>query len=631
MQGTPADRLPAYADPPGASYLGADRCLFRVWSPHARSIAVQIEAPTPRTIALRQDSWGYWSAIVEGLPPATRYRYLIDDTLLRPDMAARAQPEGVHGASEVVDPAFTWTDAGWYGIPLRDYVIYELHVGAFSAEGTFEAIIPQLAALRELGVTAIELMPVASFPGERGWGYDGVALYAPHPAYGGPQGLKRLVDACHQAGLAVVLDVVYNHLGPEGNYLWDYGPYFTDRYRTPWGDAVNFDGPYSYGVRHFFIANALYWLREYHIDALRLDAVHAIYDFSARHVLAELAEQVAAQAKTLNRRAYLIAESALNDARIIRPPSVGGHGLDSQWSDDLHHALHVLLTGERDGYYADFGSLEQLATAYMRSFVYAGEYSPHARRFLGGTTAGCTGQQFVVCAQNHDQVGNRALGERFSATLPLAALKLAAAAYLLAPFVPLIFMGEEYGELAPFQYFTSHGDPALAEAVRAGRIREFADFVAPGQTVPDPQDPATFQRSKLDHSLRQGGHHRLIWDLYCALLGLRRERPALRSLDMAATEAQADEASRTLWLRRSAADDQVIALFNFGPAPVERSWPLGPGRWSVLLDTADPRWEAPAPPEGAARPTLITTQGHVMLGLAGMSCLLLGRLADDAM
>ncbi|MEI7771509.1 MAG: malto-oligosyltrehalose trehalohydrolase, partial [Chloroflexales bacterium] len=520
MPDRPQSQLPAYDSPPGAAYLGDGKTSFTIWAPLLASVELSLLGPRPRHVPMRRDGWGYWRATLDDAPPGARYRYRIDGGDERPDPASRHQPDGVHGPSAVIDPQFAWTDDAWAGIPLRDYVIYELHVGAFTPEGTFEAIIPQLPQLKELGVTAIELMPVAHFPGARNWGYDGVYLYAPHTAYGGADGLRRLVDACHAHGVAVVLDVVYNHLGPEGNYMWQIArPFFTDRYRTPWGDAINYDGPDSDPVRHFIIANALHWLREYHIDALRLDAVHAIYDTSAYHLLEELADAAHAQAEAIGRRAYLIAESDQNDPRLLRAPAIGGYGLDAQWADELHHAIHALLTGERMAYYSGFGQLAQLASAYRQAYVFAGDYAPARRRRLGRAPTGCRPEQFIVCTQNHDQVGNRAFGDRLGETLSPAQLRLAAGAVLLAPFTPLIFMGEEYADHAPFQYFTDHSDPDLVRGVREGRRAEFADFARThGQELPDPQHPATFARSKLDLCLRDGGHHKALRDLYRELL-----------------------------------------------------------------------------------------------------------------
>lgn len=590
-------RLPAYDQPPGAEYRPDGSTSFTVWAPRAEQVELALLDPEPRYLPMQRDTWGYWRTSTGDAPPGTRYRFRLDGADEWPDPASRHQPEGVHGPSAVADPRFEWSDRAWFGLPLRDYVIYELHVGTFTPEGSFEAIIPQLPALKELGVTAIELMPVAHFPGERNWGYDGVYLYAPHTAYGGIQGLKRLVDAAHQQGIAVILDVVYNHLGPEGNYLYAVSrPFFTDRYRTPWGDAINYDGPDSDPVRHFVIANALYWLREFHIDALRLDAVHAIFDFSAYHLLEELNDAVRDQAERLNRRNFLIAESDLNDPRLIRPQPLGGYGLDGQWADDYHHAVHSLLTGEQMGYYAGFGGVTQLARAMRQAYVFAGDYAVHRRRHFGRKPEGVIGEQFVVCIQNHDQVGNRAVGDRLSASLSFEQLKLAAGAYLLAPFLPMIFMGEEYAEPAPFQYFTDHGDPALIEGVRKGRKEEFAAFVAAGQELPDPQDPATFQRSKLDLGLRGSGRHRVLYALYRELLRLRRQLPALRNLDLNSLDVDVDEPARALVARRWTAADEALIVLNFGQAPYQIALP--PSDWSLILSSAAPTWaeDAADPP-----------------------------------
>jgi maltooligosyltrehalose trehalohydrolase len=600
MPEEPRGQLPAYDAPPGAAYDADGLTRFTLWAPLARSVELSMLDPAPRYLPMQRDGWGYWRAALSDAPPGTRYRYRIDGDE-RPDPASRHQPEGVHGPSAVIDPAFPWTDAAWFGIPLRDYVIYELHVGAFTPEGTFDAIIPQLPQLRELGVTAIELMPVVQFPGTRNWGYDGVYPYAPQHSYGGAAGLKRLVDACHARGMAVVLDVVYNHFGPEGNYMWGAArPFFTDRYHTPWGDAINVDGAESDPVRHFLIANALHWLREYHIDALRLDAVHMIYDLSAYHLLEELADRVRNQAERLNRRAYLIAESDQNDPRLIRPPALGGYGVDGQWADDFHHALHALLTGERDGYYAGFGELAQLARAYRQAYVFTGNYAAHRRHRFGRTPEGCRPEQFVVFSQNHDHVGNRALGDRLSAGLSFARLKLAAGAVLLSPFTPLIFMGEEYAETAPFLYFTDHGDRELIANVRAGRQREFAAYMAHGQEPADPQNPDSLARSRLSHRLREGGYHRALRELYRELLRLRRELPALRPGSLDSLEADADEASGALTLRRWADGDEIWAALHFGDAPA--SLPLPAGEWSPLLDSAAAPWADPAAPPPAPPP-----------------------------
>lgn len=490
---------------------------FTVWAPYASRVDLKVLIESQQPLPMIRHAGGYFEADAPDVRAGDRYVYILDGTKQRPDPASRSQPEGVHGPSEVIDPChFQWTDRHWHGLSLEQLIIYELHVGTVTDKGTFQAILPYLDYLRRVGVTALELMPVAQFPGTRNWGYDGVGLFAPQNTYGGPQGLKELVNACHQHGLAVILDVVYNHLGPEGNYLGDFGPYFTDRYRTPWGSAVNYDGPDSDAVRHFVISNALYWVTEYHIDALRLDAVHSIYDFSAGHILRELSDAVHAETGRLGRTVLVIAESDLNDSRIISPPTEGGYGVDAQWSDDFHHGLHTVLTGERAGYYEDFGRLADLATALQEGFVYTGQYSRHRRRHHGNTIRHRPPQQLVICAQNHDQIGNRAWGERLSALVSMEALQATATAVLLSPQTPMLFMGEEYGETAPFQYFVDHTDADLNQAVREGRKREFAAFG--WSEVPDPLDAATFERSRVHldgpHDERQHGllawHRRLI-------------------------------------------------------------------------------------------------------------------------
>ena len=568
----------------GAIWLGDGRARFTVWAPRARNVEIHLHGERPRSVALEPGQRGYFSASVDGVTPGARYTYRLDGDDEWPDPASRSQPDGVHGPSAVVDPSFDWADDGWRGVAQEDLVIYELHVGTFSAAGTFDGVVPHLPYLRDLGVTAVELLPVAQFPGERNWGYDGVDLYAPQSSYGGPDGLRRLVDACHAQGLAVLLDVVYNHLGPEGNYLEKYGYYFTDRYHTPWGDAVNMDGPWSDEVRRFFVENALYWVREYHIDGFRLDATDRIIDESAIHFLRQLSTAVRDEATRQGRHIWTIAESDANDVRYVVPAERNGHGLDAQWGDDLHHALHALLTGERGGYYSQFGSAGQLAKAIRQVFVFDGVYSEYRHKTYGSSPDQAAARQFVVCSQNHDQVGNRATGERLAHIVDRDSAHLAAAVYLLSPYLPLIFMGEEYAENAPFQYFTSHTDPALAEAVSQGRRAEFSRFDW-RPDVPDPQDPATFERSKLDHSLREHGEHREMLELYGALIRLRRERPALARLDkhrQEVTELDGD----VLLVRRWTEGDEVAMVYNLSREPRSPVLPLPPGDWRSLLATA---------------------------------------------
>ena len=507
----------------GASVDGGTT-QFRVWAPKASHVALQIVGGGES--AMRREADGSWSAEA-GAQAGDLYFYKVDDNKPVPDPVSRLLPQGVHGPTQVVDPlTFAWSDHDWRGRALRDYALYELHVGTFTPEGTFDAAIPRLDDLKQLGVTVLELMPVAAFPGTRNWGYDGVSPYAVQASYGGPEGLKRLVDAAHRAGLAVIQDVVYNHLGPEGNYLRLYGPYFTDRYQTPWGEAVNYDGEGSVGVRRYFIENALYWIREYHMDGLRLDAVHTIHDHSPQHFLAELTEKVDALAAELGREVVVIAESDANDVQIVTARDRGGYGVDAVWSDDFHHAVHAYFTGERRGYYQDFGRPEQIAQALAEGFVYQGEMFHYWGKPRGTKPTGMRPEQHVFNLQNHDQVGNRALGDRLTRLIPRGVRKLAAALLLLAPETPLLFMGQEYDEARPFLFFSDFSDPGLQEAVRAGRRAEFKDFGF--ADTPDPGDPQTFERSKLQWPVVNGrwpdGKQQEMWAWHRSLLEIRRAR-----------------------------------------------------------------------------------------------------------
>ena len=532
---------------------------------------------------------GYHTAVVEGLGPGARYQYRLENGKEFPDPASRHQPEGVHGPSEVVDPDFPWNDKQWFGLPIENYVIYELHVGTFTTQGTFEAVIPHLDELAGLGITAVEIMPVAQFPGNRNWGYDGAYPFAVQNSYGGPSDLKRLVDACHARGLAAILDVVYNHLGPEGNYLSQFAPYFTDRYRTPWGSAVNFDDAHSDEVRHFFISNAIEWITDYHFDGLRLDAVHSILDHSALNFLEELADAVHSQGTFLNRRVYLIAESALNDTRVIRPQELGGYGLDAQWNDDFHHSLHTLLTSEREGYYVDFGDFQHMVRAFSEGFVYSGRYSVTRGRRHGNSSRDVRPVKFVVFAQNHDQVGNRMMGERLGQLVSFEAVKLAAAVVLLSPFVPLLFMGDEYGESAPFQYFVSHSDPCLVEGVRKGRREEFAAFKWKGEP-PDPQDERTFQNSKLNHELKTHPLHQTLLQFHKEVIALRRCVPALSYLSRDKMDVMGLAEERILVFRRWHGQSEILAVFNFDERESGQLQNIPCGVWRKRLDSSDSRW-----------------------------------------
>ncbi|HEV8584204.1 MAG TPA: malto-oligosyltrehalose trehalohydrolase [Methylomirabilota bacterium] len=564
-----------------------DGVTFRAWAPRCRTLDVVIEGRRP--VAMSRLADGLYEATVGGLPAGTRYQYRLDGERYRPDPVSRFQPEGVHGPSMVVDPAaFPWTDQAFTGHTLADVVLYELHVGTFTRAGTFEAIVPHLPHLVDLGVTAVELMPVAEFPGSRNWGYDGVHLFAPQSTYGGPRGLRRLVDACHAHGLSVVLDVVYNHLGPEGNYLGEFGPYFTDRYRTPWGGALNFDDKDAGGVRRHFVENARAWVREFHLDGLRLDAIHAIFDSSRPHILTELGEAARQEAQALGRPVHIMAESHDNDRRLVLPAAEGGLELDAVWSDDFHHAVHVRLTGEQGGYYKDFTEPRRLPTALVEGFAFQGEYSEYFGRDRGTPSADVPGERFVVCVQNHDQVGNRAQGDRLSTSVPFDAVKLAAGLLLAAPAVPMLFMGEEYGETAPFQFFTSFLDRDLAEAVKKGRTEEFARFAWQG-AVPDPGEPATFVRSRLNHPLAGAPRHRELYQYYRRWLALRRTHPALGARGKERARASVDTKGTVLTLIRDAAAGPGIRLIaNLTNEP--RPAPSVPADWRVLLDSDDPRW-----------------------------------------
>jgi maltooligosyltrehalose trehalohydrolase len=553
---------------------------------------------------------GYFDVVLEDVEPGALYLYRLDGERERPDPASRSQPLGVHGPSQVIDPRFDWQDGAWQGLPLQQYILYELHVGAFTPEGTFEAVIPHLRHLTDLGIMAVELMPVAQFPGSRNWGYDGVYPFAAQNTYGGPPGLKRLVDACHRQGLAVVLDVVHNHLGPEGNYFTDFGPYFTDRYKTPWGPGLNFDGPESDEVRRFFLESALYWIGEFHVDALRPDAIHAILDHSAFPFLEELGEAIHRHADASGRRIYAIPESALNDPRIIRPRESGGFGLDAQWNDDFHHALRTLLTGDRAGYYRDFGEFAQLVKAYREGFVYSGEYSPFRRRRHGVSSRAAPAYQFVVFSHNHDHVGNRMLGERLCHIVSFEDLKLVASLVLLSPFIPLLFMGEEYGETAPFLYFVSHSDPALIEAVRRGRKEEFAAFAWLGEP-PDPQAEETFLRSKLNHHLCDEGQHRTLLSFYKELVRLRKDVPALALLSKDHMEVVGLEEDVVLCVRRWSENDEVLSLFCLGRTSAVTRLPVPAGRWRKLLDSSEQRWLG----GGGSTPQLLESGGAASVKL----------------
>jgi maltooligosyltrehalose trehalohydrolase len=562
-----------------------------VWAPHADRVALVVGEH--RHEMDRVDG-GWWRASIR-LPPGADYAFALDDGEALPDPRSPWQPWGVHGPSRTVDhTTFPWTDAGWSAAELRHAIIYELHVGTFTPDGTFDGVVARLDELVALGVTHLELMPVAEFSGSRGWGYDGVDLYAPHHAYGGPDGLKRLVDAAHARGLAVLLDVVYNHLGPEGGYLGQFGPYFTSKYTTPWGEAVNLDERGSHEVRRFIVDNACMWMRDYHVDGLRIDAMQAVYDMSAIHIGEELATATHALGEELGRRLVVTAESDLNDPRLVRPVEMGGYGMDAVWADDVHHALHVALSGERSGYYADFTDAGALPRALVDPYLYDGGYAPSRDRRHGRPAGDLAGHRFIACLQNHDQVGNTVRGDRISHLVSEGRARIGAALLLTAPYVPLLFAGEEWGASTPFSYFTAHSDPDLGRAVTEGRRREFAAFGWDPARVPDPQVPQTFTRSKLDWDERDREPHSGMLEWYRALIALRRSLPDLTDGDRGAVDVSGS-ADGLLVVRRG----PVTVAANLAGADVTTdlagevalAWPAPPQVVGITLSL---------PPDGVA-------------------------------
>ena len=501
-------------------------------------------------------------------------------------------PKEYMALSQAITPEFNWQDENWENIPLEEYIIYELHTGTFTPSGKFGGIEEKLDYLKDLGVNAIEIMPVAQFPGDRNWGYDGVYPFAVQNSYGGAKGLLQLVEACHQKGIAVILDVVYNHMGPEGNYLEAYGPYFTDKYNTPWGKAINFDDAWCDGVREYFIENVLMWFRDFHIDALRMDAVHAIKDFSPNHILREIKQKVNELMQFTGRKHYLIVELDLNDVRYINPLDKEGYGMDAQWIDEFHHSLRVTAGGERSGYYSDFEGIAHLAKSYRDAYVYNGIYSPHRFKTFGTEAKDNPGKQFIVFSQNHDQVGNRMLGERISELASFEMQKLMAGAVMVSPYLPMLFMGEEYSEINPFQYFVSHTDPDLVEAVRKGRKAEFAAFHALGE-APDPQAAETFKRSKLNWDLLHRVPHKTMFQFYQTLIKIRQAQPALRHLDRHYLDVEVNEQDNILLLHRWHGEQHMLCFMNFSKENRQVKLPDYEKNWQKLICSSDLQWEGP--------------------------------------
>ena len=572
----------------GAQLIGDEQVHFRLWAPKLKKASVKLLENPIRIIPMKIGDENVFECIATNVKPNTDYLYILDDQQERPDPVSRYQPQGVHGPSRVIDPNdFKWTDDKWHGLELQDLIIYELHVGTFTPEGTFEAIIEKLPYLKELGITAIELMPIAQFPGNRNWGYDGVLPYAPQSTYGPPKGLKNLINACHQHGLAVILDVVYNHLGPEGNYFNDFAPYFTDLHKTEWGKAFNFDGPDNAMVRKYFIENALYWLSEYHFDGLRLDAVQAIFDFGPKHFLLELSEEFHKEANKLQRKAWLTAETNLNEAHLINSREEGGLGIDAQWNDDFHHAMHAYLVRKRDKYFIDYGPLIDIQKAVEEGFVYNGQWSQFHKKHYGTSTETTPGYRFVICIQNHDQIANAYRGERLATILDPAQLRMASALLFCAPNLPMIFMGQEFRATTFFIYFISHEDEAIVQAVREGYRRDHLGD--PQADHHDPQDTSTFEKSKIDWPQLKEADHKEMFLFYKTMISIRKQYSFLSNCRKDLTKLESNEEKQWMIIRRGDPSGQKgILICNF--APHEQSIPIqfSAGKWEMIMNTSDP-------------------------------------------
>ncbi|QED37088.1 malto-oligosyltrehalose trehalohydrolase [Antarcticibacterium arcticum] len=572
----------------GAQYIGNNGTKFVIWAPFTKQVKVVLS--DGRTEQLLKVAHGYWEQELSDIPPGTLYKLSLDDEMVFPDPASRSQAFGVHDWSKVTDPnSYKWSDTAWKGIPLEEMIIYELHVGTFTPEGTFEGVISKLDHLLELGINTIEILPVTQFPGSRNWGYDGAYPYAVQESYGGAEGLKKMIDTCHQHGIAVLLDAVYNHLGPEGNYLSQFGPYFTEKYKTPWGSAINFDDKYSDEVRNFFLESALMWQEEFHFDGLRLDAIHEIIDRGARHFLKELSQNVDELEKQTGRRFILIAESDLNDTKIINPYEKGGFGLEGQWVDDFHHSIHSILTGELEGYYKDYGAMAHLAKAFKQAFVYDGVYSKFRKRTVGNNPVELPPSKFVISIQNHDQVGNRLLGDRLAQMISLEQLKLAAGVMLVSPYIPMLFMGEEFAEDRPFQYFVSHGDPDLVKAVREGRKREFEYFYDKGDgEFWDPQEEETFNASKINWDFKEDQNKTALFNFYKKLINLKKTG-AFKAFSNKEKQIEFSEEGKYIKIIGKEGQN-LFAVFNFKGEMLETEISGGNYDWKTVIFSAGKEW-----------------------------------------
>ena len=583
-------------------------CKFITWASKANNLDLLIDGHE-KPYEMHRDDFYFWTVTIKGVSPGLRYRYQINGKEVYPDPASLSQPDGVHKASEAIDlKDFDWTDDDWAGIPLEKMVQYELHTGTFTPEGTFKGIRSKLEYLKSLGINTIELLPVSQFSGSRNWGYDGVYPFAVQNSYGGAKELMALVNDCHNVGIAVVIDVVYNHLGPEGNYTGQFGHFFTDRYPTPWGQAINFDGEYSDGVRNYFVQNALMWCRDFHVDGLRLDAVHAIFDFGARHIMQELSEKLSQLRNETGRQHYLIAESHLNDVRYISHTSSGGYGLDAQWSDDFHHAIHALVTGEKMGYYMDYGKPHQLSKAIKDAFIYDGIYSAHRKKTYGNSTKNNHGAQFVIFSQNHDQVGNRLLGERLITLSDFETAKVVAGILFLTPNIPMLFMGEEYGERNPFNYFVSHLDPELNRLVGEGRKKEFSDFHTTPHEALSPDDPNAFEASKLSWNIEDNEEKKAMFEFYRKLIHLRKTHPVLSIPDK--DNLRIKELGNFFILERWQGTERIVAGINFSNKAEKLKIPASyDGPLKKIIDSNDEQWNG----TGEVSPDIVTHDEEIYI------------------
>ncbi|MFD2744351.1 MULTISPECIES: malto-oligosyltrehalose trehalohydrolase [Sphingobacterium] len=591
----------------------ADGTHISVWAPTAEIVQCKVE-DLETLIALDRGEYGYWETNTNAIKTGDRYRFVVDGETY-PDPASYSQPDGVHGASQVVDLSFPWTDAAYKVPAMKDLIIYELHVGTFTATHDFKGVIGKLPYLKKLGINAIEIMPIGQFPGERNWGYDGVFPFAVQDSYGGPKAFQELVNAAHAIDIAIILDVVYNHFGPEGNYAPNFGPYFTDKYGTPWGSAINFDDAYSHGVRDFVLANVRMWFADFHVDALRIDAAHALKDWSASHILQDIRRETDNWIETQDRAHYLIVECDLNDTRYLDSLDKNGFAMDGQWVDEFHHALRVAAGGQPDGYYSDFSGVKDLAKALQNAYVYTGQYSEHRKKFFGTETTGVPGERFVVFSQNHDQTGNRMLGERSSMLFSADMQRLMALTVMASPYVPMLFMGEEWSASTPFQYFVHHSDEELVEAVRKGRKEEFKSFQSEGET-PDPQAETTFASCVLNWGEVDTGVHQAMLAYYEALISFRKSNSILRQVDRSVLTVQYDEGKSVIVLSYAFEEQLMVGILNFSSSLQSVSLDSA-YTWERIWDTSDPAW-------GGSGPTADLFSGE--LSVAGATGVFFQRL-----